>query len=193
MKKITTVLVPLLAMTLIFSSCGSNSHATGNINGIWSATLSNATASTFAFQTTLTVNADGSLGTTSFSLTLNNTPCSFPATTESGSFTISGNFNGQVSGAFHYVITSTGAESSVLTLNGTVSAGQITGTWSVTGGTESCTGNGTFTMNPVLAPDIRAVPPRSQAPVQDSFSESSTPPTSPLTSIDGPARISLFS
>lgn len=153
MTKITAVL--LLGMTLIFSSCGSNSNATGNINGIWKATLSNSTASTFAFQTTLTVNADGSLGTTSFSLTLNNTPCSFPATTESGSFTISGNFNGQVSGTFHYVIMSNTAEPSILTLDGTVSGGQITGTWKVTGGIGTCTGNGSFTMNPVLAPAVR--------------------------------------
>ena len=130
MKK--AIAVVLLGLTLILSSCGSNSH--GNINGIWSATLSNATASMFTFQTTLSVNADGSLGTTNFSLTLNNTPCTFPATTESGSFTLSGNFNGQVSGKFHYVITSTGVEVQILTLDGTVSGGQITGTWSVTGG-----------------------------------------------------------
>jgi hypothetical protein len=193
MKKITAVLVVLMAMTLIFSGCGSNSHATGNINGIWSATLSNATASTFAFQTTLTVNADGSLGTTNFSLTVNNTPCSFPATTESGSFTISGNFNGQVSGTFQYVVKSDAAEPSILTLNGTVSGGQITGKWSVTGGIGTCSGNGSFTMKPVLAPDMRSLPPRSQEPAQDSFSKSGTPLTSPLTSIDGPARISLFS
>jgi hypothetical protein len=152
MKKIFAVV--LLSMSLILSGCA-NSHATGNINGIWTATLSNATASTFTFQTTLTVNAGGSLGTTNFNLTLNNTPCTFPTTTESGSFTISGNFNGQVSGTFHYVVTSTGAEASILTLNGTVSGGQITGTWTVTGASESCTGNGTFTMNPLLAPIAR--------------------------------------
>jgi hypothetical protein len=152
MNKIAPMLTVLLAMTLIFSSCGANSHATGNINGIWNAALSTSSASTFTFQTTLTVNADGTLGTTNFSLTVNNTPCTFPGTTESGSFTISGNFSGQVSGTFHYVITSTGAEPSILTLNGTVSGGQIKGTWSVSGGTANCTGNGNFTMNPVLTP-----------------------------------------
>jgi hypothetical protein len=109
----------------------------------------------FTFQTTLSVNADGSLGTTNFSLTLNNTPCSFPATTESGSFTFRGNFNGQVSGEFHYVITSTGVEASILTLDGTVNGGQISGTWTVTGGVGGCAGNGTFTMNPLLAPMVR--------------------------------------
>jgi hypothetical protein len=120
---------------------------------MWSATLSNSTATTFTFTTDLTVNASGSLGTTNFNLTLNNTPCTFPATTESGSFTISGNFNGQVSGSFQYVITSTGAETNVLTLNGTVSNGLIAGTWSVSGAT-NCTGNGTFTMNPVGLPPM---------------------------------------
>ncbi len=151
-----TAAIVLLGMCLIFSACGSNSHATGNINGMWSATLSNSTlANTFAFMTKLTVNADGSLGTTSFSFTMDNTPCTFPTSTQSGSFTVSGNFNGQVSGKFHYIILSTGVEVNTLTLDGTVSDGQITGTWSVSGATANCTGFGTFTMNQVLAPAMR--------------------------------------
>jgi hypothetical protein len=161
----------------------------GNINGNWNATLNSAGNETFAFVTDITVNGDGSLGTSSLNFTVNNmAPCTFPAVAESGSFTLSGNFNGQVSGAFQYVIKSTGSESNVLTLHGTVSGGQITGTWSVTG-TGSCTGNGTFTMKPVLAPDMRSMPPRSQEPAQDSFSDLGAS----LTSIDGHARISLFS
>ena len=100
--------------------------------------------------TNLTVNADGSLGTNSFNITLDSTPCTFPSTTESGSFMITGNLNGQVSGKFDYVIISTGTAVNTLTLNGTVSGGEITGTWSVTGATANCTGSGTFTMNPVV-------------------------------------------
>ncbi len=151
MKRIITM--ALLSMGLILVGCGSGSHATGNINGTWSATLSNSTlANDFIFMTHLTVNADGSLGTTSFNITLDNTPCDFTTTTESGSFTISGNFNGQVSGKFHYVVMSTGAEVNTLTLDGTVSGGQITGNWTVSGATANCTGTGTFTMSPVLAP-----------------------------------------
>jgi len=57
-----------------------------------------------------------------------------------------------VAGSFNYVITSTGEQVNTLTLNGTVNGGQITGTWKVTGATSNCTGSGTFTMNPVLAP-----------------------------------------
>jgi hypothetical protein len=151
MKKI--IAIALLSMSLILSGCGSGSHATGNINGLWSATLSNSTfVNDFIFMTNLTVNADGSLGTTSFNITLNGTPCTFPATTESGTFTITGNFSGQVSGKFHYVIMSTGIEVNTLTLDGTVKNGQITGNWSVTGATANCSGTGSFTMNPVLAP-----------------------------------------
>ena len=60
-----------------------------------------------------------------------------------------GNFNGQVSGKFHYVVMSTSVEVNTLTLDGTVNNGKITGTWTVTGATANCAGNGTFTMNPV--------------------------------------------
>ena len=151
MKRFITM--ALLSMGLILSGCGSGSHATGNINGTWSATLSNSTlANEFIFMTHLTVNADGSLGTTSFNISLDNTPCDFTTTTESGSFTLSGNFNGQVSGKFHYVVMSTGSEVNTLTLDGTVSGGQITGNWTVSGATVNCTGSGTFTMTPGLAP-----------------------------------------
>jgi len=152
MKKITAVV--LLGMILILSGCAT-SRATGNINGMWSATLSNSTTNTFSFMTDLTVNAGGSLGTTNFNLTVNNTPCTFPTSTESGTFTVTGNFNGQVSGKFHYVIMSTGVEANILTLDGIVSGGQITGTWTVTGAIGTCTGNGTFTMNPLLAPAMQ--------------------------------------
>jgi hypothetical protein len=63
-----------------------------------------------------------------------------------------GNFNGQVSGKFHYVVMSTGVEVNTLTLDGTVSGGTIAGTWTVSGATANCAGNGTFTMSPVLTP-----------------------------------------
>ena len=154
MSKLVTVV--LLGIPLILSGCGSNSSSNANINGTWSAALSNSSSvNMFAFMTHLTVNADGSLGTTSFTLTLDNSPCSFPGSTESGSFTLMGNFNGQASGKFHYVVMSTGVEVNTLTLDGTVSGGTITGTWTASGATANCAGNGTFTMSPVLTPMAR--------------------------------------
>jgi len=141
----------LLAASLVLSGCGANS-VTGNINGTWEATLNSSGNETFAFVTNLTVNSDGSLGTSSLDITINNLPaCSFPAVTETGTFTITGNFSGQVSGTFHYVISSTGTTMSTLTLDGKVSNGQITGNWTVTGTTAGCSGNGTFTMTPMPA------------------------------------------
>jgi hypothetical protein len=147
MNRIAAVI--LLAASLALSGCGSNSNVVGNINGTWNATLNSPGTETFAFMTNLTVNGDGSLGTSSFSLTVNSTTCTFPTATESGSFTLSGNFNGRVSGKFHYVVSSTGTTVNTLTLDGMVSGGQITGTWMVTGATGGCSGNGTFTMTPM--------------------------------------------
>jgi hypothetical protein len=149
MNRIGAVL--LLAASLALSGCGSNSKVSGNINGTWNATLNSSGTETFAFVTNLTVNSDGSLATSSINITVNNTPCTFPTVTESGLFTLSGNFNGQVSGTFHYVVTSTGTSVNTLTLDGMVSGGQITGTWTATGATGGCSGNGTFTMTPMLA------------------------------------------
>lgn len=139
----------LLTTSLVLSGCGT-SAVTSNITGTWNATLNSSGNETFGFVTNLTVNSDGSLGTSSLNITVNNLPaCSFPTVTETGTFTITGNFNGQVSGNFHYVIKSTGTTISTLTLDGTVRNGQITGTWTVTGTTAGCSGNGTFTMIPM--------------------------------------------
>jgi hypothetical protein len=150
MKSMAAIL--LLAASVALSGCGSNSTTVnGNINGTWNATLDSSGTETFGFVTNLTVNSGGALGTSSINITVNNSPCVFPVTTESGSFTLSGNFNGQVSGAFDYVVTSTGATVNTLTLDGIVSGGQITGTWTVSGASGGCSGNGTFTMVPMLA------------------------------------------
>jgi hypothetical protein len=147
MKNIVAVI--LLASSLILSGCGSNTHGAGNINGTWNATMSDSGVETLGFVTNLTVNGDGSLGTSSLNITVNNTTCAFPTVTETGTFTLSGNFNGQVSGTLHYVITSTGTFVNVLTLDGTVKSGQITGTWTLTGSSGGCHGTGTFTMIPM--------------------------------------------
>jgi hypothetical protein len=144
MKQSIIALVLLLSVAL--AGCG-GANGTGNINGSWFATLSGSTSEALAFDVGLTVNADGTLGSSNFSFTVNNTSCTFPTVSESGSFMITGNFNGQVSGKFHYVVMSTGVEDNTLTLDGTVSGGTINGNWSVTG-SGGCSGTGTFVMTP---------------------------------------------
>lgn len=135
----------LLVVTLVLGGCGANSHGTGNINGNWAATLTSTGPDSFAFTTLLTVNADGSLGSNNFTFKVNNTHCFPTTTTEKGSFTLMGTFSGQVTGSFQYTIT--GAEGNILTMNGTVSGGQINGQWTLTGNA-GCSGNGNFTMTP---------------------------------------------
>jgi len=59
---------------------------------------------------------------------------------------LSGNYNGNVTGSFGMNITDMlpGGASNALALQGTVTGGHITGTWTLTGGS-GCTGNGIFT------------------------------------------------
>jgi hypothetical protein len=143
-----TIIALVLLLSVALAGCGGTNGATGNINGSWFATLNGSTSEALSFDVGLTVNADGSLGSSNFSFTVNNTSCTFPTVTESGSFMLTGNFNGQVSGKLHYVVTLTGAEVNTLTLDGTVSGGTINGTWSVSGATAGCSGTGNFVMTP---------------------------------------------
>jgi hypothetical protein len=65
-----------------------------------------------------------------------------------GAFTLNGNFNGQVNGAFSMTVQSGSPAGNKLTLTGTVHGNSITGQWVLTG-SSGCTGTGTFTMTKV--------------------------------------------
>ena len=144
MKKIGIVFVLMLGMLLV--GCGNSNVTPGNINGTWSAVLTSTGggATLFNFVTALTVNSDGSLSVVNFTFNSSD-PCFVSGDTESGSFTLSGDFNGHVTGKFHFIVQSTVPVGSVLTLDGTANGKSITGTWTLTGGT-GCAGNGNFTM-----------------------------------------------
>jgi hypothetical protein len=67
-------------------------------------------------------------------------------TTQTGSFVVSGDFNGNVTGQLQLTISTTfPSNNNVLTLTGAASGSTISGTWTLNGGT-GCSGNGTFTM-----------------------------------------------
>jgi hypothetical protein len=67
--------------------------------------------------------------------------------TESGSFALSGDFNGNVTGQFQYTVTSGQPAGNVLTLTGAVSGNTISGQWTLSGNTPSgCSGSGNFTL-----------------------------------------------
>jgi|HubBroStandDraft_2_1064218.scaffolds.fasta_scaffold00313_7 hypothetical protein len=136
-------IIVFLALGLTMAGCGTGSPGSGNINGTWVATLSN---SAYSFSTTFTQSSGSGISVTNFTFT-STAPCfASDATAETGSFTLMGNSNGNVTGSFGMTITAElSGINSVLTLIGTVNGNTISGTWNLTGST-GCTGNGTFTL-----------------------------------------------
>jgi len=111
----------LLVLGLALAGCGSGSHS-GNVNGTWNATLLDTNNTTvFSFGTSLVTNGDGSLTITNFQFT-SNSPCFISGETESGSFSLSGDFNGNVSGSFGFTVSSGSPAGNTLKLNGTATA-----------------------------------------------------------------------
>ena len=132
----------LVAMLLTLVGCGSNNSKQGNINGTWTAVLSDTN---FSFGTALVVNSDGTLSVSQFSFSTNGQPCFVSGETESGSFALTGDFNGNVTGQFGFNVVSGYPSGNTLTLTGTANGNNIAGNWSLTG-SAGCTGSGTFTM-----------------------------------------------
>ena len=136
----------LLSLFVTLAGCGNDSHP-GNINGNWTATLTNPNGDTqFAFTTNFTQGSGSNLNIVNFQFTTTGS-CFTGTTSETGSFGLAGDFNGNVTGQFGMTISTTFPNNNdVLTLQGAVSGNTITGTWTLTG-VSGCTGNGTFTMN----------------------------------------------
>jgi hypothetical protein len=142
MKKF--VLGVLLLTSLLLVGCSSDNKA-ANINGTWTATLMDTNNNeAFAFQTSIVEASNGTLTISNFSFSTNSS-CFVSGETESGAFSLSGDFNGHVSGNFGFSVQSGSPSGNVLTLTGTANGNTITGTWSLTGGA-GCAGNGNFTM-----------------------------------------------
>ena len=135
----------LLALGLTLSGCGKGS---GNVNGTWTADLgaTPTTPTIFAFQTTIAGGGGGAFQVTSFTFTTAGPCFTGNTTTETGSVSLSGDYNGHVAGSFALMISTMFpvATNNVLTLKGTVADNTITGTWTLVGGT-GCTGSGVFT------------------------------------------------
>jgi hypothetical protein len=157
MRKLIGIIV-LLALGLAMSGCdGANAPGSGNINGTWFATLTDSNGDivdlAYSFSTTFTETSNNGLDVTNFTFSVPG-PCFAPYSadqySETGSFILSGNSNGNVTGTFAMTITTEfPAANNVLTLNGTVNGNAISGTWNATGLT-GCSGNGTFTIQPPM-------------------------------------------
>jgi hypothetical protein len=143
-------IIVLLALGLTMSGCGSGNGApgSGNINGTWAFALTNTDGSpAYTFSTTFTQGSGSALSITNFTFTSTGPCFASYQTSETGTFGLMGNSNGNVTGTFDMTITTMfpGATNNVLTLQGTVAGNTITGNWTLTGGT-GCSGNGTFTI-----------------------------------------------
>jgi len=139
------VVAMLLVTSLALTGCGAGNNNSGNINGNWTAGLTDTGGNAvFGFATSLAVNGDGTLLVNNFKFTTNSS-CFVSGETESGSFILSGDFNGNVTGKFQFTVTSANPSGNTLTLTGTVNGGTITGTWMLVGGI-NCTDNGNFTI-----------------------------------------------
>ena len=140
----------LLTLVLAMAGCSSSSNSSTNVNGNWSASLTNSPTgpTIYTFNTTLTETSGGGVSVSNFTITSANGSCFTGTTTESGSFTLSGNFSGSVTGTFGMTITAqdTDGTNTMMLQGGVGPNNTITGNWSVTG-TTACVGQGTFTMN----------------------------------------------
>ena len=134
----------LLVLVVMLAGCGSNSNS-GNINGNWKATLTDANGTqVFSFTTSIIESGNGTLSMSNFSFSTSSS-CFVSGQSESGTFGLAGNFNGNVSGTFGMNIQSVTPPGNTLALSGTVTGNTISGTWMLTGGA-GCSGNGNFTM-----------------------------------------------
>jgi hypothetical protein len=139
MKTLAVAIFLVAALTL--AGCGSSNPT--NINGNWTATL--AGSQNFNFTTSIIENSDGTVSVSKFSFS-SNSSCFVSGETETGTFALSGNFNGKVTGKFGMIVTSGTPSGNTLALTGDANGNTITGTWTLTG-SSGCTGSGNFTMN----------------------------------------------
>ncbi|MGA8432877.1 MAG: hypothetical protein WB729_23850 [Candidatus Sulfotelmatobacter sp.] len=144
MKNLAVALVLVVGLTM--AGCGSNnSSSSTNVNGNWTAMLTDAGGNpAFSFGTSLAVNGDGTLAVSNLTFTTQS-GCFVSGQTATGSFGLSGNFNGTTMGSFQFVVKSQNPAGNTLSLMGTVNGDTITGTWTLTGNL-ACTGSGSFRM-----------------------------------------------
>jgi hypothetical protein len=141
----TLAVTLLLGLGLTLAGCGSDRQS-GNINGNWTATLTDTGGvQMFAFTTSLAATGNSGVVTINNFRFSTNSVCFVSDETESGTFALTGDFNGNVSGQFGMSVLSGSPGGNSLALTGTVSGNTMSGTW-ILAGSPGCTGIGSFTM-----------------------------------------------
>jgi hypothetical protein len=141
-------MIALLALGIAMVGCSSNNGSSStNVNGNWSATFTDSQNAPviYTFTTTIAEASGGTVNISNFTFTSTGSCFVEGQTTESGSFTLSGDFSGNVKGMFGMTVNSTTSGGPQLVLTGGVGPNNtITGTWKLIGST-ACSGNGNFT------------------------------------------------
>jgi outer membrane lipopolysaccharide assembly protein LptE/RlpB len=137
-----------LALMLVLAACGGSNSSSNPVSGNWSATLTDQSGiMDFTFTTSLQQNG-GNVSGTNLTITTGS-PCFDSGASETGSFTFSGNMNGQTSGSFNLTIQSEANSpdgNNTMTLQGTLNNNTISGSWTLAGTGTGCFGSGNFTM-----------------------------------------------
>jgi hypothetical protein len=145
-KRIGTII--LLALGLNLSGCGSGtggSSGSSNINGAWTATLTNPDgAIAYQFSATFAQGTGSNLSVTNLTFTNPGSCLLSGEPAAQGSFTAA-------SDAFGIMMASPDVGGPTLSLEGTLSNGRISGTWRASGLLPPCSGSGTFTIEPSVA------------------------------------------
>jgi hypothetical protein len=137
----------LLALGLTMLSCGSSVGGlrSGNINGAWTATLTNPNGSiAYKFSATFTQGTGGALSVTNLNFTIPG-PCLL-----SGALGAQGSFTPSI-GFFGMSMAALDVGGPMLNLQGTLSNNMISGTWTASATLPPCSGNGSFTAQPSMA------------------------------------------
>ena len=144
MRQFAIVTISMLA--LLLGGCGSGGNNSTNVNGTWTAMLTNSDG-TPALSFTTALSQSNSTVVTGTSLSFSTaTPCFSSGGSETGGFTITGNTGGMTTGNFELTIQSGTPSGNVLTLQGTDTNNSISGTWTLSGVTSGCAGSGNFSM-----------------------------------------------
>jgi hypothetical protein len=136
----------LLAVALFLDGCGSSSvPGRNNINGDWTATLTNSDGSlAYQFSATFTQGSGSELSITNLTYTTSSScPVLASLNSAGGSFTPS-----TETLAMSEIFMNVGGP--MLSLQGKLSSGTISGQWTLNGLVPPCSGSGTFMMQPIL-------------------------------------------
>jgi hypothetical protein len=135
------------ALAIMLIACGSGSSSSSNVGGNWSATLTAKGSTVLVFSALLTQGSSTQISVSNLTFTMATT-CFTSGSTASSTYSAAGS-TGVPPNTFQMTVESGMSNlngTNMLTLQGTLANGAISGTWNETGTGSGCTGTGNFSM-----------------------------------------------